>query len=199
MKEIYKDIQGYEGRYQVSNLGNVISFKRGIQLKPDNQNGYLRVSLCKDGVATRFLIHRLVAQAFIPNKDNKPHINHIDNNPSNNNVSNLEWCTHSENMLHAHKQGRLANIKASQAAVAPNRIRYAQIYADRLGDRFVAYHASDRVQLEGRKKSISAVTYICGSCEIERTTLVSSLEITRHNGVCLNCQNIIKLVDEDIV
>ena len=89
-KEIYKDIKGYEGEYMVSNRGNVYSCKRNIILKPGTARGYLRVGLYKDGVRTYFSVHRLVAEAFIPNPKNLPVINHLDENKKNNDVSNLE-------------------------------------------------------------------------------------------------------------
>lgn len=122
--EIWKPIANYEGYYEVSNYGNVRALYREFVgadgkvkkyheriLKPDisgrNNTSYARVTLSKNYKTKRFQVHQLVAQEFIPNPLNKPFINHIDNNGLNNNVTNLEWCTHSENMLHAQKQGRL--------------------------------------------------------------------------------------------
>ena len=93
-KEIWKDILGYEGHYQVSNKGRVKSLKQGKEkiLKPERCRGYLRVGLLKNRNRKMFMVHRLVAQAFISNSDNLPMINHKDENPSNNRVENLEWC-----------------------------------------------------------------------------------------------------------
>lgn len=116
MTELWKSIKGYEGIYEVSNLGNVRNIKPRYKhinpnglLKPVKLNtGYLGVSLInKDKVRKEHRIHRLVAEAFIPNIDNKPQVNHIDNNRANNSVENLEWVTYKENLVHAQKQGRL--------------------------------------------------------------------------------------------
>ena len=109
-EEIWKDIPGYDGIYQVSNLGRVKSIPRVVQfgnreritqekfLKPcNNGSGYYYVSLGA-GVENRRYIHRLVAEAFIPNPDNLPEVNHIDENPVNNSVYNLEWCDRAYNL-----------------------------------------------------------------------------------------------------
>lgn len=97
--ELWKAISGYEGLYEVSNLGNVRSlFRYKKVLKPwDIGTGYLMVSLSKDKSRRTFFVHRLVASAFIENPENKPQVNHLDENRANNNVSNLEWCTCKEN------------------------------------------------------------------------------------------------------
>lgn len=109
MQEIWKDIPNYEGRYQVSNLGNIksLSFKNQnfeSLLKPSlNSSGYYKVELYKDKKSKVFYVHRLVATVFIPNPENKSEVNHIDGNKINNIVSNLEWNTISENQKHAIK------------------------------------------------------------------------------------------------
>lgn len=104
MIEEWRDIKGYEGFYQVSNLGNVRSIfadehYRAKILKPHEQpNGYVFVNLWKDKKPKHKTIHRLVAEAFIPNPNNYPCVNHKDENKQNNRVDNLEFCTHSYNM-----------------------------------------------------------------------------------------------------
>lgn len=119
MEEIWKDITGYEGLYQVSSLGNVKSldryvkhyrggncFKKGATLKPSkNRKGYYLIVLAKEGISRSKSIHRIVAETFIPNQQNKPQVNHKDGNKTNNSVQNLEWATQEENMTHAFENG----------------------------------------------------------------------------------------------
>ncbi len=97
--EEWRDIKGYEGLYQVSNEGNVRSLKKGIILKAANvNNGYLAVQLWDNGIPKMKLIHRLVAEAFIPNPDNLPQVNHKNEDKALNIVENLEWCSAKYNM-----------------------------------------------------------------------------------------------------
>ena len=94
MQEIWKDIPGYEGLYMISNLSHVYSFKLNrLLIQYKDENGYKDVWLTKDGKGKHYSVHRLVAMTFIPNPDNLPQVNHKDENPSNNCVLNLEWCT----------------------------------------------------------------------------------------------------------
>ena len=126
--EVYVDIPGYEGYYQVSSHGKVRSLDRVIKEKTGktqtikgrvlkqriNPGGYYYIGLGKNGIKATFAIHQLVAQAFIPNPDSKPTVNHIDGNKLNNSLANLEWATYSENLSHAYKTGlrRAVSIKA---------------------------------------------------------------------------------------
>ena len=111
MKEIWKDIKNYEDLYQVSSFGNVKSLKRDITLSPTkNRRGYIIVSLSADNTKRTFSVHRLVAQAFIDNPENKPQVNHIDGDKTNNCAYNLEWATNSENQKHAFSNGLQTNI-----------------------------------------------------------------------------------------
>lgn len=127
MKEQWKEINGYDG-YSVSNTGKIKSFRRksykenGLTLTPETSyKGYEQVSLYKDGKKHQKLVHRLVAEAFIPNPENKPEVNHKDTDKSNNKVSNLEWSTSSENTIHAYKNGLYDNLKESLSISGPNR------------------------------------------------------------------------------
>lgn len=119
MKELWKDIKEYEGCYQVSNLGRIKSldrmtnnqygeyFMKGRILKNSiiKDKGYCRVSLNNGNGKISKRVHRLVAEAFIPNPENKPEVNHKDGNKLNNCVSNLEWCTNKENIEHSIRTG----------------------------------------------------------------------------------------------
>jgi hypothetical protein len=118
MEEVWKDIAGYEGLYQVSNLGRVkslermIPYSKGMRKIPEkimkqekNTDGYLRLKLVNNSGKKNKKIHRLVAEAFIPNPEEKKCINHIDGDKSNNCVKNLEWVTYGENMKHAYENG----------------------------------------------------------------------------------------------
>ena len=107
--EIWKDVVGYEGLYQVSNMGRVKSLNYGrerILKASDNGSGYLYVALCKKGKYKNFLVHRLVAMVFISNPENKPCIDHIDTNKRNNKVENLRWVTHEENIIYSAKYNK---------------------------------------------------------------------------------------------
>ena len=99
-KEIFVSIQGYEGIYEVSNMGRVRSLKFGKKkiLKPSKDgNGYLFVKLSKNGKIKYFKVHRLVANAFVENPNNLPQINHINEVKTDNRAVNLEWCTNQYN------------------------------------------------------------------------------------------------------
>lgn len=119
--EVWLPVVGYEGLYQVSNLGNVKSCERIVTMKngvkrpiPEKlrklslrDDGYVQVELWMNNKSKSYNVHRLVAEAFIPNPDNLPEVNHKDCVRSNNNVSNLEWCTNSYNTNYAKELGRL--------------------------------------------------------------------------------------------
>lgn len=104
MKEIWKPIVGYGGHYEISSLGNLRKYKDGYFLyitKSIDHKGYHRVCLCFNSMQKTYPLHRLVAKAFIPNPLNKPQVNHLNCNKIDNQISNLEWCTQTENRNHA--------------------------------------------------------------------------------------------------
>lgn len=119
MKEIWKDVKGYEGTYQISNLGRAKRFYKNKPekiLKPvKGQLGYMSYTFCINSKIKTYRIHRLVALAFIPNPNNLPEVNHIDGNKENYSIENLEWCTRSQNMKHGHSLGLIFTEKASDA------------------------------------------------------------------------------------
>lgn len=130
--EIWKDIEGYEGRYQVSNLGQVRSCNRIVKFKDGREREYksviLRPTTDKDGYyifylyknkkKTNFSAHKLVAQTFIPNTDNKPQINHKNGNKTDNRAVNLEWVTPLENTQHAIKTNLRQALKGQYSPTA---------------------------------------------------------------------------------
>ena len=93
--EEWRDIKGYEGLYKISSYGRVYSYHKRdtLKLNYNNKNGYYSVKLSKSNICKKFLVHRLVAESFIPNPNNYPQVNHKDENKQNNYVDNLEWCT----------------------------------------------------------------------------------------------------------
>lgn len=105
--EEWRDIKGYEGYYQVSNQGRIRNTNSGrIRATYTNRFGYIGVGLHKDGEIHEKKIHRLVAEAFIPNPDNLPEVNHKDENKENNTVENLEWCTRKYNINYGTRNDR---------------------------------------------------------------------------------------------
>lgn len=127
MEEIWRDITGYEGIYQVSNLGRVKSLARIIKRGKIEQHrkqkiltpslcrgGYLSAIISNEAISKRIKIHRLVAQAFIPNPDNKPQVNHINGVKTDNKMENLEWMTCKENIIHSIRNGMHYNKKIKQ-------------------------------------------------------------------------------------
>ena len=144
MNEIWKDIKGFEGRYQVSTLGRIKSLPRKVNnhtgelmikekiLKQRHDfKGYLRIDLRDNDGKRRYLgVHRLVAETFIPNLDNKPQVNHIDGIKDHNEVSNLEWVTNGENQLHAFRIG--LNYVSGKSGKPKRRVIQKDISSDKV-------------------------------------------------------------------
>ena len=201
--EIYKDIINYEGLYQVSNYGNVKALDRLVVnkngkaqrypeklLKPEifdmGSSKYKRVTICKNHKAIKFLVHRVVAQHFIPNTEDKPFVNHLDNNGLNNHVSNLEWCTHSENMVHAQNQGRLFSSQSKGGSNPGKAKEKALARIDAIIGTTI--HLWEVKSFYG-KKGINQKYYVncmCTGCNLYTQVEVSSLLNNKTSG-CMHC------------
>lgn len=168
--EIWKDVPDYEGLYKASNYGNIKrcyktyfcghNTKRVLEeqeIKGDIiRGGYKRIVLCKDGKNKKFMVHRLVAQMFIPNPENKPFIDHIDGNPLNNRVENLRWVTHTENMNNP------ITLKRKSVAAMGNHMK----------GRFGALHHNSK-----KVKCIETGSVYGGIAEAERKTGITHISI----------------------
>lgn len=129
MNEIWKPIEGTDGRYEVSNTGKLrsLNYKRTgrvRELKPaPDPKGYMKTMLLFDGKSKTVKVHRLVAEAFIPNPENKPQVNHIDGNKANNRADNLEWICNIDNAHHAIENGLFENSYKATAQANEKRKR----------------------------------------------------------------------------
>lgn len=151
--EIWRPVIGYEGLYEVSSYGRVRGLDRfdgrnkitGKILSVNyEKNGYCSVALSKYGNMKRHKIHRLVAQAFIPNPDNLPQVNHKDENKENNRVENLEWCTAKYNINYGNRLVKLLNTKIEKGMVDPDMVGldrkdYMKKWKERNSDYMVNY------------------------------------------------------------
>lgn len=182
--EVWKDIKGYEGLYQISNFGNVKALEKSVWngktnlyfpeiiRKPNfDKDGYLNITLSKNSKAKTFKIHRLVAKAFIDNPGNLPEVNHKDGNKSNNFVNNLEWITRSENQKHAFRIGLINQNGPNNAMYGklgkdnPNSIPIYQIdiNTNQIIKKF------DSMASAGRKLQVNT-GHICQVCKDKRKT-----------------------------
>lgn len=178
--------------YFVTNDGRV--FREGRELKPELTKGYHRVTLSIGGIPKRYLIHRLVAIIYIDNPDNKKYVNHINHNRADNRVENLEWVTHSENMLHCIRHGRGTNKLATQISVENNDKRMQRKLRDKLGSNFISTFKNEMD--EKRKRSRRFVEYKCFLCDNVHIARVDSSLLTYDKVMCPRCN---KCRDEDIV
>lgn len=129
MEEVWKDVPNYEGLYQVSSLGRIKTCRGKITYGWDKGGGYKKIKLYKNKKHKSVYVHRIVAAVFIKNLKGYPYVNHIDSVPFNNKSSNLEWCTHAQNMNHAAKNGRMngnpKTIINTQSGIFYNSIKEA--------------------------------------------------------------------------
>jgi hypothetical protein len=171
-----KEINNYTN-YLIYSDGKVYSKKRKKFLKQDITSSYARVTLCNEAGAKRFSVHRLVALHFIDNLENKPDINHIDSNRLNNDISNLEWCSHSENMKHCHQKNRCSNLIASNKAKELSDIKMEEKFKLLLGNRFISHTTEN---------NRGYITFNCICCSKEVTSRSDSSSFKK-GGVCLSC------------
>lgn len=161
--ETWKPIIGYEGLYEVSNYGNIRSlFRYKKVLKPwPTSIGYLMVYLSKDNSRKAFLVHRLVASAFLENPDNKPQVNHLDEDRTNNNVSNLEWCTRKENHNYGSHKKKLSKAHINHPKKSKS---IAQCTKD--GELISVFPSIS----EATRKTGISKSNICACCQGKRNT-----------------------------
>jgi len=118
LHEKWKDVNGFEGFYRISNLGNVLSLHTYNGLKPHNRKapinkkrGYRYIVLNARAKKANVSLHRLLAKHFVPNPNNYPCVNHVDGNKLNNSIDNLQWCTYKQNAMHAERTGLMNHLK----------------------------------------------------------------------------------------
>ena len=153
-REVWKDILGYEGIYQVSNLGRIKNSKGRI-LTTKTTGNYNHILLCKNGKRENFTIHKLVAMAFVPNPNNYKEINHINENARDNRASNLEWCSHKYNINYGTRTKKVIekqSIKISQYDLDGNFIRDWDKVNDAIRE-YKNHHISN--VLNGKRKKAS--------------------------------------------
>lgn len=181
MEEIWKDITGYEGFYQASNLGRIRGLPRTVyntrglyigkvsyinnnynimKLSKMNKYGYMSVRLKKNGKGKTLSVHRLIAKTFIPNPSNLPCVNHKDENPSNNCVDNLEWCTRKYNSNYGNCRSKISKALSGRN----NAIRYKAVLQYDLDGNFIQEYKS--VKEANKKLGIniynSGIPHCCG-------------------------------------
>lgn len=183
-----KDIVNYEGLYKITSEGEVLSTpsdgKPKRVLKQEdvvrNHTTYKRVSLSKEGKVTRFQVHRLVAEAFLPLETGKVLVNHKDNNGCNNKLDNLEWCSQKENVAHSIKQGRfssqqestISSILETRESVTTSKLKVL------LQERFIS--------LDFARRSKATILCFCGDTFVRRVDSVTS------SSICTKCAKLKK-------
>lgn len=153
--EIWRDVLDYEGFYQVSNMGRLKSLHYGKStiLNPSMaSDGYKNVTLTLNGKKKYFRLHVLVARAFIPNPDNKPCVNHIDGDKSNNRADNLQWVTHSENTRHAYNKG------LAKSACEHHYAKFTPQQIQKIRDIYIPYDSEFGASALARKLNVNVKT-----------------------------------------
>jgi len=196
MTEIWKAIKGYEGTYEVSNTGKVRTLKPRTQkhLGPKvlklqtytvSQTQYNKIELSNP--SKKFLVHRLVAEAFLPHIEGKDLVNHKDNNGLSNNISNLEWCTQSENLIHAQKQGRLHNAQSKGGKTTTKR---AQLTAYNNAQALVGDTINSWTAISYAGKSTTGKEILNCKCTCGYEQVIPALRFSK--GQATNCRKCAK-------
>ena len=162
MNEIWKDIKGYEKHYQVSSFGRVKNLKNktvktNILKGSKNQKGYLQVILCMKQKRKVFSIHRLVAQAFIPNPNNLPQVNHKNENKTDNNIQNLEWCTANYNNNYGQRNKK---IKENHNSIIYNSVKKPVIQYDKSMNKIKEFESITEAS-KITKINLSTISCVC--------------------------------------
>lgn len=165
-KQYWKDIPGYEGKYQVSNTGKVRSLNyqgtkgKVVRLKLYNNNhGYMMIELNKNGKKKKYSVHRLVALAFIPNPNNYPIINHKDENKTNNTVWNLEWCTPKYNINYGNCRKKMSEARKGKQFTEEHRKNISEA----LKHTNITLHIDTQHQTQA-KKQLEKIQQIYDNC-----------------------------------
>lgn len=181
-----------EGDVRNKKFNRMVAFS----LKRKNFTTYRRVTLFKNGHRHYKQVHRLVAEAFIPNPKNLPQVDHIDADGENNSVSNLQWVTASQNIKKSFIQNREQKLaicmKGSLKGRVTIRKKSALKYQDMLQDRFIAFHPS------GELNDSACISYVC-VCGIQRTASIMWKELRTHSGKCPICTNTVNKSSESLL
>ena len=170
--EFWKPVVGYEGLYEISSFGRVKSLPKYVNashrgfvgkrllpekiMKPSNCFGYLIVALRKDGKYKKIRVHRLVAQAFIPNPENLPCVNHKDENTLNNKIENLEWCTHEYNDNYGSRNEKISKSRKGLVFTDEHRRKLSEshkaIVTDEFREKMRLVHKGTKLSEEHKKR-----------------------------------------------
>lgn len=176
MEEIWKDIEGYEGLYQVSNIGRVKSLEKYVKTgggyglhflserilkQGKGSRGYLQVRLGNGKKQKMFAVHRLVAQAFIPNPDSLPQVNHKDENKENNCVDNLEWCSSKYNCNYGSRNCKIGSTQKESGIQRNNKYTSKEVYQYTLDGIFVNTYPSMHEAARQTGLDNSAISKVC--------------------------------------